>query len=317
MNIITITDDFDLKKIAESGQCFRVHDVGEGFFRFITGGEVLFIRKSGDTREHVLPETYEVSCTPKEWDEVWTPYFDLGRNYRSIRAGIPEVDTYMKNAAVCGAGIRILKQDPWEMLISFIISQRKSIPAIKSSIEMICARFGRKIVGDTSDIKSTDDSEDMGSSGLDEVLYAFPTAREIAGKVLPESEDGNLPREELFTALFESELKDCKLGYRLRYICDAVCRAIYGEIDLAGLCDFASEALLERLKEVNGVGDKVANCIALFSYGRCELAPVDTWIRKVIDSEYGGVNPFPGYGDVAGIMQQYIFYYALTHKQEF
>ena len=74
--------------------------------------------------------------------------------------------------------------------------------------------------------------------------------------------------------------------------------------------------LLERLKTVNGVGNKIANCVALFAYGRTALTPVDTWINKVIRSEYGGADPFPAYGDAAGIMQQYVFYYALKHKRE-
>lgn len=272
----------DLRKIVDSGQCFRPAEVVPGIYRFITGDNIIYLKEDNSVIEG-----------------IWQDYFDMDRDYAKIRSQIPENDEYMQAAAKCGEGIRILRQDPWEMIISFIISQRKSIPAIRSSIEMLCESFGEMMTTEY------------------ETIYTFPSAAMIADKTLKGSGTGNLPRETLFEALMESKLKDCKLGYRLRYICDAVCRVIYGEIDLDSLYNLDSEELLLKLKEINGVGDKVANCIALFAYSRCELAPVDTWIKKVIDGVYGGINPFPQYGDVAGIMQQYIFYYALTHKEEF
>jgi len=271
--IVTISDDFDLKKIADSGQCFRVREFDNGMFRFVTGEYILYMMPCGDNR-------YEVSCDDNLWNTVWHSYFDFERDYSAIRESIPKNDTYMQGAAQCGQGIRILVQDPWEMLISFIISQRKSIPAIKTSIELICEKYGKCATTEY------------------EKVYLFPEA------------------EAIYRA--PEKLAECKLGYRLKYIEDAVNRVYLKELDLDGLkqiCD--SVILLEELKEVYGVGDKVANCIALFAYGRCELAPVDTWIRKVIDGIYNGVNPFNQYGSAAGIMQQYIFYYALTHKQEF
>ena len=275
--LIRIEDDFGLKKIADSGQCFRVREFEDGMFRFVTGDSILYIKPSDKVC------CYEVSCSESEWNGIWQQYFDLNRNYSAICKSIPSSDKYMQAAAECGQGIRILKQEPWEMLISFIISQRKSIPAIKTSIELICAKFGKTVVTEY------------------EELFLFPSAEDIYKKL---SEDGSC-------------LADCKLGYRLKYIEDAVRRVFLKEIDLEEFYSYNSVDLLCNLKQVYGVGDKVANCIALFAYNRCELAPVDTWIKKVIEGVYGGVNPFPSYGSVAGIMQQYIFYYALTHKQEF
>ena len=132
---VTISDDFDLQKIADSGQCFRVRDFDGGMFRFITGSEVLYIRKLSRAR-------YEAGCPDEAWKRVWVPYFDLERNYLRIRKAIPASDTYMRLAARRGRGIRILRQDPWETLVTFIISQRKSIPAIVASVEMLAERFG-------------------------------------------------------------------------------------------------------------------------------------------------------------------------------
>ena len=133
---VHISDLFDLQKITDSGQCFRVVPLPEGTYRFITGGEVLYIRKTSE-------EHYRVSCDPDTWEHIWCPYFDLSRNYREIRKAIPAEDSFLDLAAQSGAGIRILRQDPWEMLITFIISQRKSIPAIRSVVEMLSRRYGR------------------------------------------------------------------------------------------------------------------------------------------------------------------------------
>ena len=269
---LTISDDFSLPKIAESGQCFRIRRFGDGTYRFITEGSVLYIRKMSPCR-------FEADCAPEEWDAVWSPYFDLGRNYAEIRAFIPESDTYMRQAAEAGRGIRILRQSPWETLVAFIISQRKSIPAIQGAVELLSERYGE----------------------------ALTTQRETV-RVFPHP-------EQMTTADAEA-LAACKLGYRTPYVLDAIGRASAGALDLTEIAVCGDAELLERLKTVNGVGNKIANCVALFAYGRTALAPVDTWISKVIRSEYGGVNPFPAYGDAAGIMQQYVFYHALKHKRE-
>ena len=270
---VTISDDFDLQKIAESGQCFRAKKFGGGMFRFITGGEVLYIEKLSRAR-------YEVSCPDEAWKRVWVPYFDLERNYLRIREAIPASDTYMRSAARGGKGIRVLRQDPWETLITFIISQRKSIPAIKTSVEMLATRFGEIITTPY------------------ETLHTFPSAARLE-------------------KASDQDLADCKLGYRVSYIKDAVAKVLSGTVDLTALSGLSDTEAFNALKTVRGVGDKVAACVCLFSYGRIGVAPIDTWIHKIIACEYGGINPFPSYGENAGIMQQYAFYYAISHKEKF
>ena len=271
--LITIKDDFNLKKISASGQCFRVKEFDNGQFRFITGEYVLYI-------SHKEADLYEVSCTQSEWETIWFPYFHLDRNYEEIRSRIGVRDKYLQTASQEGLGIRILKQDPWEMIITFIISQQKTIPSIKSCVEALCIHYGRKLTTPYEEI------------------YTFPTPAQLA----------------LAT---EEELRQYKLGYRAPYILDAAVKINSGKIDLFDLYTRSDKKVFETLKEISGVGDKVSNCICLFAYGRTKLAPIDTWIKKVIDQEYKGKNPFPRYKDAAGIMQQYIFYYALTHKKEF
>ena len=134
---ITIADDFDLDKIIGSGQCFRPKKISENTYRFITGDHVVEIT---DEKTH-----FSVSCTKEEWDSIWHTYFDLDTNYRKIRESIPGEDKYLRTAAAKGAGIRILRQDKFEMLISFIISQNNNIKRISGIVERLCEGFGEPI----------------------------------------------------------------------------------------------------------------------------------------------------------------------------
>ncbi len=271
--ILTITDDFDLQKIADSGQCFRVKAFPEGTYRFIAGSHILYITY----REQ---NTYEISCQEAEWQNFWHSYFDLDRSYLKLRETIPATDIYMKKAAASGAGLRILRQEPWEMLITFIISQQKTIPSIKSAVEKLADAYGDPVKTDY------------------ETLHLFPSPKQMS-RVTPE------------------ELNQFRLGYRTSYILDATQKVSSGLMDLDKISAYDDMQLFTALKSVRGVGDKVANCIALFSYGRTSLAPIDTWIKKVIEKEYQGASPFPDYGETAGIMQQYMFYYAQTHRESY
>lgn len=267
---ITIDDDFDLDKIIASGQCFRPRKISDDTYRFVTGQssvEITDLSKSFLGRKNDTQTELNVSCTKKEWDNVWHRYFDLDTNYRKIRKSIPKDDKYLRTAADHGAGIRILRQDKYETLISFIISQRKSIPAIRTSVERIVDMYGH--------------------NGF------FPEAKDM------------------MSATYE-ELSACGLGYRVPYIMKAVERVALNDTDLEALDELQDEELFNELKSFAGVGDKVANCVALFAYHRTGRAPVDTWIARVISDQYNGINPFPRYKNVAGIMQQYFFYYAQT-----
>ena len=270
---ITIDDDFDLDKIIDSGQCFRPCRIEEGVYRFITGEHKVEIvdetrrSKGGSHAGRDRSTQLSASCTQKEWDSVWHAYFDLDTNYRKIRRSIPKDDKYLQNAAQVGAGIRILRQDKFEMLISFIISQRKSIPAIRTSVERIVDLYGH---------------------------------------------NGFFPKPEDMINAAEEDLKNCGLGYRVPYIRKAVERVAHRDIDLDELDKLPDEELFEELKSFAGVGDKVANCVALFAYHRTGRAPVDTWIARVINEHYDGINPYTQFGDVAGIMQQYMFFSAIN-----
>lgn len=268
--IIRIDDEFDLEKIVYSGQCFRPKRLSDGKYFFIIGNEYLII-------SNVKDNLYEISCNEDTWNNVWCDYFDLQTSYRDIRKLIDSNDSFMLKSGNSGFGIRILRQNKWEMLISYIISQRKSISAIRTAVEKLCKLYGHKI--------AEIDGEE---------IYSFPSAENMQNAT-------------------EDELAACGLGYRVAYIKDAIARVLDGRLNLDNE-ELDDDTLFEYLKTVHGVGDKVSNCICLFAYHRTGRAPVDTWILKVMKEHYEGNNPFLQYGVNAGVMQQYVFYYVQNQK---
>ncbi len=298
--LIEIHDDFDLEKIYNSGQCFRIKKFENGVFRFITADNVLHIK----CKE---PGVFEID-SPKEWDTVWHNYFDLSRNYNEIAQNILPHHSKLKQMAHIGKGIRIVRQEHFEMLITFIISQRKSIPAIKTSVERLCALCGQEIelkpcallAGEgengTQHTKSTAKGEKQQHQEKGEnFVYKFPSAKSIA-------------------ALSYEELASCGLGYRVPYVANAARIVSEDEQFLRRLSNLPNDELLAKLTAFKGVGAKVANCIALFAYARVNCAPVDVWIARVLQRDFGGEDIFAEYENNAGIYQQYMFYSAVNTK---
>jgi len=257
--------DFNIRKIAESGQCFRLKPVSSGGYVLVAHGRVL---RLADT-----PEGAVLDCSQAEFDAVWRDYFDLATDYAAIRTQADPEDAFLQRSCDYGAGIRMLRQEPWEMLVSFIISQRKNIPAIQYCIEALCSRYG----------------EPIESGG--ERFFTFPSAQTLA-------------------ALDESHFLACSLGYRAKYVLAAARMVATGALDLDAIASCSDEALYAALLAVPGVGEKVANCVMLFGYHRLARFPRDVWINRIEEREYGGAFPTERYPDTAGALQQYIFYYA-------
>ena len=262
---IEISDDFDLEKTASCGQCFRAKSMEDGMFRFVSENHVIYMQQVGEHQ-------FSVSCSEEEWREIWFRYFDLDRSYMSLYYEERGKHDFVRKAMDCGRGIRILHQDPWEMLVTFIISQRKSIPAISGSVEALARKYGHTIKTDY------------------EMIYSFPTPQDMASASI-------------------EELSECSLGYRAPYIYDAIQKVISGRLDLAAIADYGDEELFQELQIVHGVGKKVANCICLFGYGRMARVPVDVWISRAVDEDCCGEDPFRLFSSNAGIIQQYVFYY--------
>ncbi|WP_312942912.1 DNA glycosylase [Oscillibacter sp.] len=259
--IVALKEEFDIGKIADSGQCFRLKRLEEGRFRAVAGNRWIELQEQ--------PDAWALDCSKEEFDGFWRGYFDLDTDYAAFRAAVPEKDAYLTAATAFGSGIRILRQDPWEMLVTFIISQRKNIPAIRACVETLCRRYG----------------EVLGPE------YGFPSAEALA-------------------AAGEEGLRACALGYRAGYILAAARLVEAGTLNLAALAELDDEALPETLMTVPGVGVKVASCVALFGYHRIAAFPRDVWINRVVREHYRGRFPLYRYKGFAGVMQQYLFYYA-------
>ena len=267
---ITIEDDFDLEKIISCGQCFRAKRLLDGSFRFITGNNILYIA-------NIRENTYTISCDEETWKNTWIPYFSLETDYQAIRSKSMGLHPFIDQAIEKGRGLRILRQEPWEMLLTFIISQRKSIPTIASCVEKIAEQYGTKILTPR------------------ECIMAFPKPEQMERASL-------------------QDLQDCSLGYRSRYVLDAISRVLSGELQLEELCNLDDAQLVDALLRIKGVGLKVANCVGLFSYGRLSMVPIDVWIKRAIYEECNGCNPFSQYGKYAGVIQQYVFFYEKSHQ---
>ena len=264
---IQIQDDFDLDKIVCSGQCFRWQQMGEKAWRIVHRGQCLSIREFGG-------DWYGLSCSEEEYHTHWRSYFDLDENYHGIRARIKAADDpFLHAACTYGKGIRILRQDPWETLVSFIISQNKNIPAIKNCIALLCAAAGKLM------------TDDMG-----EKYTAFPSPDAILG-------------------MSEEHLRACRLGYRWKYVRSAALAVAEDTLDLPALMSAEEEETLARLTAVPGVGVKVASCVSLFGLHHMDAFPVDVWIKRILAKEYPAGYPMERYRPYNGVYQQYMFFY--------
>lgn len=293
--MVSITkENFSIGQICESGQCFRLHRL-EGSNREqkikaeirnkrsltnedgnqISDGKYALTALGQYLEMEQRQNQFFFDCTPEEFERVWREYFDLEEDYGKIMDMIDPRDTYLLKAAAYGSGIRILRQDLWEMIISFIVSQQNNIRRIRKCIETLCQRYGEE--------KRLEDGRKY---------YIFPTPETLAKASL----------EELYA---------CNLGYRSKYIHKTAASVALGDIDLDAIRQMDYKEAMKELCKLTGVGEKVANCICLFALHKTEAFPVDTHIQKVLREQYADGFPFDRYAGYAGTLQQYIFYYDL------
>lgn len=261
----------DLKQICYSGQCFRMNELEPNKYELIALGHYLEIEQKG--------EEFFFSCDEKEFELIWGNYFDLSTDYEKIINSIEKEDSYLNEAAKLGKGIRILRQDLWEMIVTFIISQQNNIPRIRKCIHLICERYGQK--------KKTD---------KEKIYYDFPTPEALANAS-------------------EEELRACNLGYRSRYIKKTAWSVTHKEICLSELYTMDHTDAKKELLKLYGIGNKVANCICLFALHHIEAFPIDTHIQQVLDREYPNGFALERYREYAGILQQYMFHYEINREK--
>ena len=285
--LVTDIGKLNLYDTFECGQAFRYELItrSDGYTEYMTVAYGRVIRV-GQRNEG---ELIFYGMSEEDFYNIAVPYFSLDRDYAAIGKDIiSRTDSeWLKSAAEAAAGIRILKQEPWETLFSFIISQNNNIPRIRKIIRSICLEYGTLCIGSCPLGKSGDIPEICKECGA---CYSFPTARQIL-----EHPEGLLPS---------------KPGFRYKYLLDAASKVDSGEINLSQIESAHSyEYTVSELKKICGVGDKVASCAALFGFANLEAFPIDVWMKRAIDEYFDGSLDPKSLGNYAGIAQQYIFHY--------
>lgn len=293
--VIKEAKNFELPHVFDCGQCFRWDRQSNGSYIGVAFNRVIEVEKCGD-------DVILYNCSEKDFYDIWLEYFDLNRNYDEIKSELSK-DELLGKSVDFGYGIRILKQDPFEITLSFIISANNRIPMIKRAIKNISVKWG----------------EPMEYKG--NIYYSFP-------------------RVEVLKEVTQEELEACGVGFRGKYIKDTVdkiyqcnkyieenahkdSQAIQGEeifkYDLKGIKASGDDECHCRLQDFSGIGPKVADCIMLFSMQKYSAFPVDVWVKRAMQYFYlapdvslkkirdFGRNKF---GELSGFAQQYLFYYA-------
>ena len=276
---LELKNSFELPHIFDCGQCFRWNKQEDGSYTGVFKDNVLNVKK----QENIV--TFKGICNG-DIKEICREYFDLDTDYEQIKKVLSKVDDNLKKSIKYGEGIRILRQDLWETIISFIISANNNIPRIKKIIERISKEYGKKIIWNGNE------------------YYTFPTAQSLSKASV-------------------EDLRILGLGFRDKRVYETTRLILSKEIDLEKLQQIQnSNELREELNKLPGVGDKVADCIMLFSMRRFDVFPVDVWVRRVMNELYiknedeSKVDKKQirnlaeeKYGNLAGIAQQYLFYW--------
>lgn len=256
----------DLGGTLDCGQAFRWRQREDGSWEGAAGTRYLRLRREG---EDIL-----LAGAGEEDLPFWRAYLDLDRDYGELERVFRRNPVLRRALELC-PGIRVLRQEPWETLCTFILSANNNIPRIKGLVERLCRGWGEEIPG----------------TGW----WAFP-------------------RAEVLAALGPEDLAPVRAGWRSGYLLDAARRVAEGRLDLTELEKLPTPAARERLLEVRGVGPKVADCVLLFGFGRVECVPMDVWMKRVMESCYprglpGYLRPW------GGIAQQFLFQAARKGRQ--
>ncbi len=276
--VLAAQDSFSLHDIFDCGQTFRWNQNDDQSFTGVAADRALTVsQKDGKIIFHGI-------CRD-EFENFWADYFDFKTDYSKIKSALG-ADPILKEAIKYGSGIRILKQDLWECVVSFIISASNNIPRIKKIIELLCENFGERFTY-------------MGKE-----FYSFPAPEKIA-------------------ALTPEDLSVIRSGFRDKYILDAAKKFKSGEISQQKFAGLSADDAKEMLMTIKGVGNKVANCIMLFGLSHCECFPVDVWIKRIMEYLYFDAPQTPArislfaqekFGALGGYAQQYLFFYARENK---
>lgn len=277
--ILCSVSDFDVEQIFECGQCFHFEKIGEKDYVTVAYGKALRITQVGD--EVTLHNT-----DLNEYNGIWRNYFDMDTDYSAIKKWLIEKDDRLVEVIEKTNGIRILRQEFHEMVMSFIISQNKQIPHIKQIVGAISEKYG----SEAGEIEG-------------KVYYSFPTMDALRN-------------------ISEDNYRELKTGFRAPYLMSATEHMSDG-MTAESFSSLTYDEAKARLMKVKGIGEKVANCILLFGLGHRNAFPVDVWIKRIMEQVYFGKDTSPeqimtfakeNYGEYGGYAQQYLFHYARVER---
>ena len=277
--VIKKNNDFELKDIFDCGQCFRWNKNEDNSYTGVIKNGVLNVKTTNDN-------IYFKGFLNGNINQTVNEYFDFNRDYTKIKQTLSKIDKYMETSIKYGQGIRILNQDLWETIISFIISANNNIPRIKGIIERLSQKYGTKITFENED------------------YYLFPTANQLKNVTV-------------------AEFRGIGLGFRDIRLYETTHMILNNEVNLESLHNLDTQSARAQLLTLSGVGPKVADCILLFStLKRFDIFPIDVWVRRVMNELYIKnsdenkvskklINEmaFEKFGNLAGIAQQYLFYW--------
>lgn len=277
--IIKNQESFELKDIFECGQCFRWNENEDGSYTGVINKGVLNVEKQGE-------KIIFTGFLDEDIEKIVRFYFDLERNYEEIKLQLSNVDKYLKTSVEYGKGIRILNQDLWETIISFIISANNNIPRIKGIIEKISKKYGTEIEWNKQH------------------YYTFPTPKQLSQATV-------------------EDLRALGTGFRDIRIYETTRKVLNKEFDLEEVYKKDTLSARDELLTLSGVGPKVADCILLFStLKRFDVFPIDVWVRRVMNELYiknedeAKVSKKEimkiaekKFGSIQGLAQQYLFYW--------
>lgn len=274
--MLKIKNNFDLRATITCGQIFRYIEEDNRFI-IIIKDRVINLRESG---EYIIIE----SNKEEDLENIVLDYFDLNRDYRKIEKEIIKKDKKIESAITFSKGLRIIHQDPFETLISYIISQNNRVPSIANSLNLLSINYGEKVIF------------------KDKEYYLFPSLDKLS-------------------KLSIDDFRNCKVGFRDKYLYEIINSINNKKLELDKIYNMTGEEALKYLIEFKGIGMKVASCILLFAYQKFDVYPVDTWVKKFMKEDYnieGEKNirkfTYETYKEYSGLAIQYMFNYKRNKK---
>ena len=269
---IKIEKPFKLEDTITCGQIFRFSKMEDGSFDIILKDRVINVYEKNNY-------LYVSSNNEDDLKSVVMNYFDLDNDYDKINEYLLKQDKKLDDAINFSKGLMMIKQDPFETIMEYIISANNSVPSIASALNNIALKYGKKVMFN------------------DKEYYLFPQYKDLK-------------------AVKESDLRECKVGFRDKYLKAMIDKLNNNELDLDSFYNMDTKEALDKLMENIGIGPKVASCILLFAYQKYDVFPVDTWVKKVMKTKYNiegekNIRSFASitYGKYSGIAIQYLFNY--------